>query len=308
MKAARTILIFGGMLAFVTVPAVGHTYTFTADDGVWGDEDNWYSETGESYPQYADTAIIPSGKICRVENDDQHAEIIQVSGTLGIVGKKLALGKNDGATTSTVNGTVYFKEVGGVRGCLAVRDWVTIGGSGTLTASKGTDSTYAGRILTYGEEQGDPPVWVVYGLGLILDDTVVLKGTVQLWCRIEIKTEAAVVVDDPDDVFNVADVPLWNGAWVVLDGDGRFQVDAGALVFKSVQFAETTPWWNLTGGELELFDIPNCNIRFLNIPVEIVMTGGTFDINDPLSTTGGLEFSGGQIEVAPNKTAQFFYE
>jgi len=297
-------------LGLAAAPAIaGDTFTFTATDGVWGNDENWDGPEGR-YPEYGDTAIIPGGKTCRVEKDDQHAKIIQVSGTLGIVGKKLALGQNFTPTTSTVNGTgtVYFKEVGGVRGTLAVRHWVTIDGSGKLTGSKGIDSTYAGRILLYGEQVGDEPPYgyIVYGLGIILDDTVVLTGTVQLWCRIEIKANAAVVVDYPDDVFNVADVVIWNGGNVILDGDGEFQVSAGALVFKMVWFDPTTPLWRLTGGEIELFDNPMSNIRFLNIPVRIVMTGGTFDVNDPLSTTGGLEFSGGQIEVAPNKTAEFF--
>lgn len=151
MKAARTIVIFAGILAFATVPAVGHTYVFNKANDIWGYEENWDSETGESYPQYGDTAIIPSGKTCRVEADQEALEI-EVPGTLVIIAR-LRIGSTAQDTESSVNGELRFEgDVPEARPTLEIVFTfpyeVTIGGTGTITASDG-DACHQGWIDTY---------------------------------------------------------------------------------------------------------------------------------------------------------------
>ena len=309
MTTARSIATSALLLGLIAAPlSAGDTYTFNQTDDVWNNQYHWdKSGGGYGIPGPGDTAVIPSGKTCRIENDDQEAEIVQVYGTLGLVGKDLILGENETPTTSTVDGTVYFEQVSTVKGTLLVRDWVTFDGDGELTASKGDDSDYAGWIGLYVEQVGEEPPYqyIVRGDGIILDDTIVLTGTVALWCRIEITEYAVILVDHADDVFDVGGTYGMNERDIVLDGAGKFDVDAGELEIGWVVFDATTPRWELSGGEIELIDVPTTNSTFVGLTVQIDMSGGTLDIDDPFSTTGAFTFGGGTIELAYGKSATF---
>jgi len=109
MTTLTRILTLSAILALAGVPVQGGTYTFNVDEGVWDDADNWIP--GDGPPEDGDTAIIPINKTCRVEDDDQAAKIIQVYGTLGLVGHDLEL--HHSTWTSTIDGILYFKEANG---------------------------------------------------------------------------------------------------------------------------------------------------------------------------------------------------
>ena len=81
------------------------TFEFTGDGNgtTWGDRFNWNPTTGP--PVRGDTAIIPSGKTCKVKDGNRVAEFVEVYGTLGIESRQLEIEE-----ALTVDGTVYLKK------------------------------------------------------------------------------------------------------------------------------------------------------------------------------------------------------
>jgi hypothetical protein len=283
------------MFAFASIPAaLGDTFTFNKTNDVWDDPNNWDPAGGP--PGTGDTAIIPSDKTCRVEDANQAAEIIQVSGTLGIVGRTLTLGKVSNDTTSTVNGAVYFEESGGRDATLAVIRFVTIDGSGTLTAK--ADDSREGVVDN-----------ASVTAGLILGPEMTLTGTFLIDTSLELERDgedyAVVVVNDADDTVTLGKLLAIDE--VDISGQGQFQISAGSLIIKSVTFDDPTPKWVLSGtGEIELVDVGNPGWSpFTQLHVPIQMSGGTLTVDDDLGTTASCMFSGGTITVKNGNVAEF---
>lgn len=341
MTTTRVVIITIGVLGLLTASAPATSYTFNSSYGDWDTATNWTPNgtpgsgdtvtipddkicTVSTDDQAAEDVIVEDGGFLLVigktltigdelevqdggtaaaTNKDStiFAEVIdiQTGGKLGIEAGKFVLGINATSTTSNVDGTVHFKKSGNFTGSLQVRYYVTFEGAGTLTGE--ADHGYTGKIERYSVYTGMSQT--VYGRGIILDDTVVVKGTMQLDVEIQINANAAVAVDDADDTLTVGEaaemhlLPFW------MSGAGEFQVSAGKMIFKAIRFSATTPSWEITGGELQLVDV--LDSYFTGLSTEVNLSGGTLNIDENFGTSGDFDYSGGTITVKSGKTATF---
>lgn len=285
MKCVRTTLTLVVIAVLGTAVATATDYTFNGNvDNTWDDAGNWAPPGGP--PQAGDTATIPSAETCLVTDADQEADSVDVQGTLGVVGaRKLTLGKNNNATHSTVDGTLYFDETVAGTPELHIRARVYFDDStGTITAR--ADDGYGGVIKMASDSQGTQRD-VLFETGL----TVV--GSLDI--LIDFWVGGTVKVDDADDTMNIG--PETGSATGVLkhpDQNGKFLVTAGTLRFRTCALKEPHPAWTVRAG----------TILVTNKLTDPVMDGtvtvsdsGTLQCDGPLVGDGGLYFSGGTIKV-----------
>lgn len=90
MKVLKSFPVAVAVILCLGVTALADTFTFVAQDGKWNVADNWQPA---GHPDGDDTVIIPVGKRCRIEDQDEAAYmlIIDAGGRLVLDDKKLSL-------------------------------------------------------------------------------------------------------------------------------------------------------------------------------------------------------------------------
>ncbi|HUU94973.1 MAG TPA: hypothetical protein VM487_04470 [Phycisphaerae bacterium] len=139
MRSTRYVLTIGAIAGVICISANATDYTFNpqgGDTGVWRDEDNWIPDNGPPCTE-DDTATIPTGKHCRVEQWYPGVGAIYVAqnATLTITnGRSIKIGSDQTPTTSTIDGELRFEGLANP-GLYVADAGLTIDGSGTITAS-----------------------------------------------------------------------------------------------------------------------------------------------------------------------------
>ena len=104
MRRVITISLALAVFGFAGAQALGgDTCTFTASVGVWGSSLNWENCSG-TIPGAGDEAVIPSGKVCSVENASQSVAVLDVVGTLNIIGSRSLTMDENSQGASTIDG------------------------------------------------------------------------------------------------------------------------------------------------------------------------------------------------------------
>jgi hypothetical protein len=284
----------GALALAVPAAAAGDEFTFTATNGVWGLADNWDGPSGE-YPGADDTAIIPSGRTCRVENANQNARVIEVYGTLGLVGKFLHIGDQDDdgtveATTAIIDGTFYLKSAGAYPGNLRLHGPVTFDGSGTMTG-KSDDGYGEGSVAR--ADPFDTTDEMIVGEDFTIIGTIIFQ--------VSIENNGTFTVDDDDDTmkFGLIQQPAPEVGFYRITSDGgpegvngKVIVSAGTLRFQQwIRFASDNDW-ELSGGEIWVEDGAMYNGR----TGAVLISGGTLDLDETYRTQGCLRFYSADVE------------
>jgi len=292
MRSITAILTIGVIFGFGAVSATGTTYYFDrVTEGDWDYPDNW---TPNGTPEAGDTAVIVDGYTCLVEDADQEAASITLAGddsVLGIVGRELT------ASVVSVNGTLYFEGEGS---CLRSDGVLSIG------------STWPGQWGLITARQGDG-----YGPGVIeADDGVYIcagayvTGTLEILSDTYIVNYGTVEVRDSADTLEIGRAES-GGAMPALQGSGEFWATAGTLRFGKLAmgYALTGAWIVGDDGTMDVTEYVSCVCLPAYCPVvHLYVAGGEVEVATDLLTRGGLEFTGGTIEVQPGKTAEFLYD
>ncbi|MBU0637872.1 MAG: G8 domain-containing protein [Planctomycetes bacterium] len=281
MKALKAITTVCAVLALLGVTmsrAAADTFTFNKTDDVWHLEANWNPEGGP--PDSDDTAVIPSGKKCRINAADEAAEVITVSGTLIINGYRLDLGNtSNNATTSTVDHRLEFKT--STSSYLRLRDNVTLTGTGTVTAAG-----EGGRLGCFSSVND-----------LTTGADLTFEGS--LFIDINLESSATFVVETGDTMlFGPASAYTRD-----LTGNATLTVDGGTATFQRMDLNACSWDFILEGGEIALTLTSDPGI-FNATEIDCTVSGGTLDIDDDFGAKA-LEFDDGTIEVAADVAAEF---
>jgi hypothetical protein len=275
--------------------------TFQPEDGVWADPENW--DPDDDYPKPGDTAIIGQGKTCRAQTADPGATVIMVNGTLSLEGHNLGLGVAS-PTTSTINGTLCLQDGAEMH----IRGTVTLSGSGTIS---GDDPNDPGVIT--GPDATDYQI--------IIDSDLTVTGTIS-FKQISIENNGLVLVDDSADQIEMGVVGSSEQPADDVEGTGTFKVTAGTMKFGKVKLLSTlTGKCEVSGGTMHFttygddFTTGNPDLVVSGGTLEIDKTfetggdvdvsGGTLQLDAGLTVSGALDFTGGTIEVASGKKAEF---
>lgn len=266
------------VIAACSVAAVAETFTFDATDGIWGDSQNW---DPPGTPGSADTAIIPSGKTCRIEDADRDIKILDVQsgGTLRIDSRKLTVHQTSG-TGVTVNGTLQFKQTGPAAApVLFFNNSMTLNGSGTINAR---ENDGYGPAEMEGADDDD----------LTITDTT-LVGSIDI-LAINLKNGGTIKVDDADDSFRVGESPSAVEVW----GSGTFEVSAGLLQFRHVRWTapgrDFTGPITISGGTMQFDGALGGGVELDSV---ITLSAGTMLIKHTFSNAKSFTMSGGKLQI-----------
>ena len=285
MTTSRAILTLAGVLVLGAVSAsLGETFTFNKTNDVWDNAENWIP--GDGPPGAGDTAIIPINRTCRVEDADQAAQIIQVYGTLGLVGHDLEL--ISGASTSKIDGILYFKEADGHVPELHFIAGHSLEGSGTITAKR--DHGYGPGLIK--PATGD-------GAALRIEPGLTVTGSIRVW-NLWLHNRGDFIVNHPDDEMQLEqDIPWW--PVLRLRSDGSIQVSAGKLHVGAMNIdSSAAVSFRLSGGEMKFV-----GQGILDTQVPFTVTGGVLDIQRNLRTSGASVFRNATIKVKQGKAVEF---
>jgi len=298
MTTLRRILILAVIVGFTCPWANATDYTFTVDDGVWDDPNNWIPEGGP--PCADDKAIIPDGRICRVQEDDQeaHEVVVEEGGTLGIVSKDLTMDGGSETVHLTVDGTLYFKTAIGIGArmprLLTPDTKLDIHGTGLVTAR---------RAGGYGPGR-------IEGEMLSVCSDATLAGSLQIHTDGGIHNHGTFVVDGSTDDMYVGRLSS-SGSRAFLVGSGSFRASNGTMHFGYVWLSPylTGNWEVSDNGEMRVSEYvrqyyapPGAHPRIL-----VSVSGGRLYVNTVFLNRRGLYFTGGEIEVGAGKLAEFNY-
>ncbi|MCG3126985.1 MAG: hypothetical protein CHACPFDD_01841 [Phycisphaerae bacterium] len=288
-------LIFGVVAA---TPSLGTTYTFIATSGSWDNTGNW-SPNGK--PGAGDEAIIPSGKTCRIENEDAAVKLMQIAGTLGLEGYSLTLGDTDADSSLNLTGTIYFNKPSTEVPELLIYNTITTTGSGTITA----------RVVDSPGDEGvigdaDSPA----NSGLVVGNGTILVGSLTI--LVDITNRGTIHVNHGSDtlVLGGSEAPPTNA---FVGDDGNLEVSGGGTVRINAMEVDGDGTWTVTGNDDSLlwltdkFTIGDTGTFYVNVRA----WRGTLDIDADFLTRGALHFGNltlsqeATIKVASGKAAEF---
>ena len=276
-----TVVACGGVSASAQI-----SYSFLPTEGVWNNWENWWPASGP--PTSIDDAEIPNGSTCRIENDNAFVYDLTVYGVLQIKGKDLTI--YGGAT---VNGDIEFHKPGGTDPRLVAANDITVDGSGTISASDG-DGLDPGIITHAG-----------VGLDKLTLDTVTVEGSVTFLTHLDMTNGAELLVDDDDDEMVIGYL-TGSPPEMELDGDlgTAYTVSAGTLKIGYTKNMYCRSEWDVSVGTLELTEYAT-HVSWQDTGHPVKVSSGTLLLNELFITNGGLEFTGGTIQVAAGKSALF---
>ncbi len=291
MKRTITIITAIFAIAFGAAEAAATDFTFNVTSGDWETAGHW-APTGT--PGANDTATIPNGKTCRVEQDQSADSIdIEAGGTIRViatVGDPLNLAI---FADSTINGTLELEGVSSkVAGLLiAGSDPITLNGTGTI---RGITQSVGLAAIFYQSLCDDA------SCTLTIPD-LTITGTVAVFTNLLFG--GTVLVDDADDTIQLGH-PSCAQASISLAG-GTYEVDDGQLILECVESITTPngpPTWTMTGGTLWVtVDCSGC----ANAAGDIAISGGTLVVDAVLCTVGTFVFNDCTIDVDSGVTATF---
>lgn len=288
MKTANTVITAMAVIAWTNAPAVATDYTFNPTSGNWGTPGNW-SPAG--IPQDGDTATIPGGKTCRVEDDDRAATSFQVGnfGTLKIVGHSLTIT----ADSSFVDkGALIFETDGGNDGELVIGANLSISGDTSniyaVDSNRGVIRTTGDYTLTIdGEINSGPILWGSFDV------------------RVNLVLNGGQFVVESGEVLNLGFQGASAASITIQGAGGQVDMGGGVLHVGVVEFlggADLIDWNAYAGGLIEISSVCTDCSCFRG---EIVVAGGELEVNADLCTPEGLTFIGSTIEVADGVSAAF---
>lgn len=293
-----TIVVVGMAMATASAQTA---YTFNVTSGNWDDNENWLPTIGP--PGADDTAIIPIGRTCKVEDADQAVAELNVQGTLVIAGRRLTLGVPTSGSESTLDGTINLKKVGANDAYLKINRTVEFEGTGEIASSKADNADFEGII-----ERGSGAPGIVPTLRL--EPGVTIRGSLRILTDLTLNSNATAtakaIVDDGDDTMILGE----DDAIVrIARGTGQFEVSAGKLAIETFFFwhpiiPTATPDWLISGGEIETVIVQTKGRFFANLH-SIDMTGGTLNIKDTFVMTGDCRFTGGTLKVKSGNVVFF---
>ncbi|TWT41140.1 hypothetical protein RAS1_38330 [Phycisphaerae bacterium RAS1] len=255
------------------------SYTFTANGGASGDWNsamNWSPSTG--YPGSGDTAIIPNGKTCLVEQSNQTCSTVNINsgGILLVKGRDLAI-----ESEMQINGDLQFKSVNNVPGRILKSSAITLSGAGLVDAR-------AANSLGRGEFNGS-------GGYLTIGSDLTVTGSIDFNCSINVN---GTIKADGTDTMNVG---VTRHASV--NGQGNFIADGESEI--AFLDADLTPGFTTTrklwvkAGTIRLSSTADCNNAIWWIVID---GGGKFVVETDALFVSALTFSSGKIRVAAEKT------
>lgn len=294
-------------LAIASTPAHATTFTFIGSggacgcDGNWDDEGDWVG--GSGFPGAGDTAIIPAGKECSIDDEgNQFAAVIDVQGKLILLNDA-----GEGAATltitddSTVDGTLRIDP----EARLIIADDLTITGAGGDIAIGAQSSIVNGSIddngtayeLTLANECGANP----------LDEScsVMVRGHGQINVKLNNNgiVRADVCVLEPQAAYKILE--LNNGA---KRGSGNWEAECTGWLEVNTEVTGNGTWRIADGVSNDPATIV-VNSCLMGLTGAVQMGAGTLDVNDNFCTTGLLHYVSGSgspvIKVAAGSTAEF---
>ncbi|MCG3129066.1 MAG: hypothetical protein CHACPFDD_03975 [Phycisphaerae bacterium] len=252
------------------------TYTFQPSSGVWDTPGNW-DPTGK--PVAGDKAIIPSGRTCRIENEDAAVKLLAVDGTLRISGYSLTLGDPADNTTLELGGRIEFKKPSTEVPELLIYNEITTTGPGTIDAQVDPADTDEGII-----GDADSPA----DSRLVIGSQTFVEGSITF--LVSVTNDGHMIVDDDADtmVLGGSESPPTNefegsGGSLSVSGNGTIRINAMDL--------DGTGTWTVTGSDNSLlwltdkFAIPNPG----SFNTDIEVKRGTLDIDAELPDARQLD-------------------
>lgn len=162
--------------------------------------------------------------------------------------------------------------------CLAIDSKIT--GSGTVTAAK---PNYGPGVLEW-RDASCPST-------LLIDTNVTVKGSMTIISNVTVK--GLLLVDHASDTMIL-------NSFDCIEGSGTFQATAGVLRIDSASGdIDNAMDYVVDGGTI------NCKAGTFDTTGVVTVSSGTLDLDQNFVCTGGITFSGGNINVAANKCAVF---
>ena len=288
MAIIRHAVVATTLCMIATAPALADSFTFNVTNGVWNEASNWSPTSGP--PAAGDTAEIPTGRTCRVEDDDQACKTLEVYGTLKVDDKTLTIDA-DGSGYLDVDGTVEFLQ----SATLEVPENLSCSGDGTIQAIDG-------GTVTIDADNGTGYAWLII-------EELTFKGSIEVLAYIRFDATVKFVVDDADDDMEIGQADSGGLATTVyIQGDGNFEVSAGSLRFgkSAPDIGECNPFdgkMKVSGGTMQVTSY--AQTAWGNCKPNVEVSGGTLSISQSFGTKGTLIFSGGTITVAQDKLGIF---
>jgi hypothetical protein len=285
MFRKRTLL--AGLLAGLLSNAGYGQITFQATDGVWNLASNW---DPAQIPGPNDTAVIPDGKTCRIEQAAVADTVnIQSGGTLRIDSASLTI---DDGPSLTVDGTLQFKKSTGTVPSLVYLDGdLTIDGTGTINCSD-ADSYGPGLIENDASASGD----------LTFSEATDVIGPLRIHIAGDLDNDADFTVVDADDTMEIGVAASGTQDGNII-GSGSFVATAGTIQVGRMSLSSN--WSGLiqaVGGTFHLTQYVTFHLG--NGRVEVA-SSGHIQIDTLWVSQGGYSFENGTIQVASGKSAYF---
>lgn len=281
MRLSATIAVV--CTSSMVATAIGATYTFTGDvDSDWHRTLNW--DFG-IIPERNDTAIIPDELVCDISNADAEIGILEIYGRLNLIGRQLDI--YGGSGDSIIDGLDVDNGIFSLQNSPTVK---------LLNSVTFDNAAYTGRIL--GGVGADIATWSrdtsVRRLGIASGITV--RGSMN-FDGVNVENNGTMLVNNSGHVMTFG-----SGTNAVeFFGSGTLQVSAGLAVLDFVTSDFDADWtMTLNGGEIHVADTSLVSATDMNLAI----SGGTLDIDANFGGKG-FTFSGGTIEVAAGKSAQF---
>ncbi|TWT41192.1 hypothetical protein RAS1_38860 [Phycisphaerae bacterium RAS1] len=267
--------------------AAATSYTFTANgnaSGDWGDQQNWSPSTG--YPIVGDTATIPNGKTCLVEQANQRCLTVTVNsgGILLVKGRNLTIDSG-----MQINGDLQLKEVSNVLGRIYFESDIQLSGSGKVDAR-------VANGLGRGEFLGSGSAYVYIGSSLSV------VGSLNFYCWV---TNDGTIETDGSDVMNIGPT---SGSTIAVDGATGVFAASGEreITFNRASLSYGGLDWPrklwVKEGTIRLTSNCVCTNGKWSVLID---GGGKFIVETNAAFAKPLTFSCGTIRLAPEVTLVF---
>ena len=277
-----TAALFAAALFILDNPAAyAGTYYFHAGGGSgnWSDGSKWYQTACNSgstgtVPGAGDRAVICAGQTCNVDIavDESNpfgavADTIDVQGTLNIQdGKTLTLDNNNDNVAATPDGSVVAGTLN-LQYTSSASELAFITSDHTLTGAGSIVGANHATLITLGSNSLD------------LESQITIAGALQI-------TESGTPTT----------TSFKNGSGGCVDAD-----TSGTLEIVTVDsIAAGSGEWKVTASGANL----KFSVAATGESGAFTVSAGTLDIDQNVTTTGDLTFTGGTIDVASGKTYQ----
>jgi len=260
-------LLVGVLLLGFAAPfqAVADTCTFTATSGVWNSAGNWSCSGSEDIPDSDDLVVIPSGKTCAVDADEDARSLLSVQGTLNVeAGNTLSLHGSAGTASAAVqgDGVVNLEGSGSVLAFLVDGIFVSEGSPGKVVGANDNAK-------------------------ILLENATTLTNNVNIEGRLQITEDAG------------DDATFHNQGTVHANAAGTLYINTDVISDTS-GFR-----WKVSTNSSAVLRLEPTNATAPVLAADFHVEAGTLDVQNTVNTTGDLFFTGGKITVRASEAIQF---